>query len=107
MYVPDHCIDYRGRRIEFPDKSRRHILRNHPAIAPYLSRICEVLSEPDLVYSRSRSNTHLYYKLGICSDQFNGRFMVVYVRYNNFNRWVATCHSTSHPATADFLIFQR
>lgn len=103
----EHCIDYRGRRIEVTDAARRHILNRHPEMAPYLSRICEALAEPDLVYSRRRPDTHLYYKLGVCSDEFTSSYFVVYVRYNTVGRWVTTAHSTSVPNNVDFLIYER
>ena len=46
---------------------------------PFLPRICEVLSGPDVVLTRPGANTHIYAKLGICSDDY----FVVYVKYND------------------------
>ena len=92
MNLPDHCIDYRGRRIEFPPSAVRHILRNHSEINPYLTRICEALAEPHLVFSRPRRKTHIYYKLGVCDDDYTGPYFVVYVRYNG-DRTIVTAHS--------------
>ena len=105
MNTVDHCIDYRGRRIEFPRSAVRHIQDKHSEIDSYLSRICDVLAEPDLVYSRGNTNTHLYYKLGVCSGEFTGRYLVVYVRYNNGGLHIRTAHSTSTPIRGDFLIY--
>ena len=103
----DHCIDYRARRIEFPERTRSHILRRHPEMDPYLPRICEVLSDPDLVFSRPGSNTHIYYKSGICSDEYTSSYFVVYVRYNGRRRVVETAYSTAYFPARSFLVFQR
>ncbi len=90
MYVPDHCIDYRGRRIEFPNSALRHILRRHPDMFPFLPRVCEVLSGPDVVLTRPAANTHIYAKLGIHADDY----FVVYVRYNHAGRAITTAYPT-------------
>ena len=106
MDLPDHCIDYRGRRIEFPQSSVYHISRRHPEVYAYLPRICEVLTDPDYVFSRPGENTHIYYKWGICADEYTGPYFVVYVRYNG-DRTVATAHSITTFPLRSYLIYQR
>ena len=103
MHLPEFCIDYRGRTIEFPDGARRHILRRHPDIHPFLPRICEVLSGPDVVLTRPGANTHIYAKLGICSDDY----FVVYVKYNDTERAVTTAYSTAYLPSRLFRIHPR
>ena len=106
MQLPEHCIDYRDRRIEFPNSAVRHILDGHPEMDPYLVRICEALADPDFVFSRPNENTHFYYKQGICSDENTGAYFVVFVRYNG-TRAVRTAHSSSRFPYNSYLIYQR
>ena len=65
----EQCIDYRGRIVEFSKTARRHIINRHPDVYQYVSNICEVLSNPDFVFSRQGTDTHIFYKSGICADE--------------------------------------
>ena len=71
---------------------------------PYLHRICEVLETPDFVYSRPRTNTHIYYKSGICTDEHTSSYFVVYVSYNDYQRVIETAYSRGHLPTELFRI---
>ena len=106
MDLPDHCIDYRGRRIEFPQLAVRHISRRHPEVYTYLPRICEVLADPDFVFSRPSENTHIYYRMGIYTDEHSPKYLIVYVRYNG-ERTVRTAHATRFFPYRSYLIHQR
>ena len=106
MNLPDNCIDYRGRQIEFPPSTARHISNRHPEVYVYLPRICEVLANPDLVFSRPSENTHIYYKRGIYSDDDGPKYLIVYVRYNG-DRSVRTAHATRFFPYRSYLIHQR
>ena len=74
---------------------------------PYLSRTCEVLSSPDLVFSRPGNNTHIYYKSGVCSDEYTSSYFVMYVRYNGAGRAIETAYSTAYLPVNAFIIYQR
>ena len=107
MDLPDHCIDYRGRRIEFPLSAVRHISYGHPEVYSYLPRICEVLAESDIVFSRPSQNTHIYCKSGICIDEYTSSYFVVYVSYTNVGRAIETAYSTGRLPNGLFRIYPR
>lgn len=108
MTADERCIDYRGQIVMISRAVRAHIVDRHPEVEPYLAQLCDVLSDPDLVYSRARTKTHLYYKHGICSGEFTGAYLVAYVRYNDSgDRSVGTAYSTSTPASGDVNIYDR
>ena len=82
-----------------------HIRSGHPEIGSFLPRVCDVLSEPNLVYLRPRVGSYLFYRLGILAGRLAGAYMVVVVRYNESGGSGRTFYATTRPATGDSLVY--
>lgn len=71
-----------GKRIEFTDERRRHILQYHPDLAPFLDRLGEVLIGPNEIRKTSEDpEVLLFYKF--YSDILRGKYIVVVVKVND------------------------
>ena len=100
-------MDYRGRTIAFSEYALNHILSGHPDIGPYLPEICEVLADPDYVFTRPAQNTHIYCKDGILPEELS-RYFTVYVRYNDRGgRGITTAFPSRRLPAAEVQIYPR
>ncbi len=71
----------------------------------HLDKICDVLRSPNFVYFRERTNSYLFYKLGILLGSIANNYMVVIVGYDiSEEGFVKTAYSTGRPAYGDTLV---
>ena len=105
MELPSSCVDYRGRSVSIPPEVAGHVVRRHPEMRGQLDKICDVLNSPTLVYFRQRTDSYLFYKLGVLSGRVANNYMVVVVRYLDTGNLVKTAYSTGRPASGDSLTF--
>ena len=76
-------------------------------MGPYLPDICEVLADPDYVFTRPARNTHIYCKAGILPEEFPQHF-TVYVRYNDRGeRGIATAFPSRRLPATEVQIYPR
>jgi len=103
--VPTSCIDYKGRVVVVPRWFEEKIKRGYPEMASHVSKVCDVLKDPDYVYFRERTDGRLFYKLGILSDPIARNYMLVIVVYqDDVQGVIKTTYSTGRPALGDRLI---
>ncbi|MCI0477639.1 MAG: hypothetical protein L0Y55_15445, partial [Anaerolineales bacterium] len=56
--------------------------RGHPEVADYLDAIQATIANPDVVFeSTRRSDTRLFYSLHAGKDEYEGKHLVVVVKY--------------------------
>lgn len=107
MNAPSTCVDYRGRTVSVPAEVAYHVVQRHPEMKGHLGKICEVLNSPTLVYFRERTDSYIYYKLGVLSGRVANNYMVVVVIYLSTGNLVKTVYSTGRPASGDSLAFMQ
>ena len=103
--LPLECSDYSGRTIRLDSDTIEHITLRHPEMTEFLSRICDVALSPDFVYYRQRTNSYLFYRLGLLTGRLANTYMVVIIRYNDLDDGEGrTVYPTTSPARGDVLI---
>jgi len=81
-----------GQPVELTDERRGHILKRHPAVAPFLDRIHEVLTRPDRVRRSTYDPNVLLFSLFYC-DILDGKHLVVVVKTDG-RRFILTVYIT-------------
>jgi len=100
-----NCVDWSGRPVTLSQNTVDHIAIRHVEMAPFLRRTCDVLETPGLVHFRSRTQSYLFYKLGILDGRLYNTYMVVIVAYDQENNGtVSTAYPTTRPARGDIPI---
>lgn len=85
-------VDFLNRKVLLIEEKWKHIIEEHQEVIPYSTRMSEVLSFPDLIKeSVYNNNVFLFYRF--YNDIFNGKYLVVVVRYNMKNI-ILTCYIT-------------
>ena len=103
-----NCADWLGRSVTLDQNTTDHVATRHPEMVPYLGLVCDVLTMPDFVYFRERTQAHLFYKLGILDGRLYNTYMVVIVRYEAGGRGIVrTVYPTTQPARGDTLMYVR
>lgn len=103
-----NCTDFSGRRVYLTQRVANHIQERHREMAPFLARVCDVLSVPDFVYLRLRTDSYLFYKLDVLTGKLVNTYMVAIVRYNEVGEGeVRTVYPTTRPASGDELVHLR
>ena len=102
------CLDCWGQSVSVGQDLFGHVALRHPEMEPFLTRICEVLEAPDFIYTRPRTQSYLFYKLGILTGRLYNTYMVGIVRYGLIGEaTVRTVYPTTQPARGDLLSFVR
>lgn len=105
MNFPIECIDHEGRRVIVTEAVATHVSQRHVEMMIHLEKICDVLKTPDLVYFRKRTDSYIFYKLGVLSGSMSRNYMVVIAKYDeNGEGLVRTTFSTGKPANGDMLV---
>ncbi len=79
--------DYSGTRVvlgakEWNNKIISDAPIGHPEVADYVDTIRLTIGEPDIVFeSTTRSDTRLLYKLNAGRDEYQGKHLVIVVKY--------------------------
>ena len=92
------CTDYDGRRVALTRRTVVHVEGRHLEMVRFLNRTCDVLGAPNLVCYRKRTDSHLYYKLGVLTGKLSNTYMVVVVRYNQTRGASQNAVWTTRPA---------
>ena len=83
-----------GQPVELTDERRAHILKRHPAIAPFLERIRDVLALPEEV-RRSKYDPEVLLLSRFYPDILGGKHVVVVVKIDG--RWlILTIYVSGH-----------
>lgn len=99
-----NCVDWSGRPVTLAQNIAQHIAIRHPEMISFLQRTCDVLAAPDFVYFRERTDSYLFYRLGILDGRLYNTYMVVIVRYGAEDHGtVRTIYPTTQPASGDTL----
>jgi len=84
--------DIFGDSIELTTERWLHIVKEHPEVRQYKSRIKEVLKEPDYIKRSKRdAEVLLYYKF--YKDIFKGKYMICVVK-KGIRSFILTCYIT-------------
>ncbi len=105
MDLTVNCVDWSGRPVMLAQNIAEHNASRHPEMVRFLQRTCDVLEAPDFVYFRSRTQSHLFYNLGILDDRLYNTYMVVIVGYGAGDHGtVRNIYPTTQPASGDTLL---
>lgn len=87
-----------GSIIKLTDKHWSHIIKEHPEVGAYKSRLSDVLTKPDLVKRSKRDkDTFLYYRY--YKDIYKGKYLLVVAR----DGLLLTCYITDRIKEGDII----
>ena len=79
-------LDPDGRRVELVEERWRHILAEHPELAPHLANVTQAVREPDQRMAGREANEEWFYLEGAGPS----RWLKVVVHYEQGRGWIAT-----------------
>lgn len=87
-----------GNTIKLTDNHWDHIIKEHPEVQPYKTRLFKVLSKPDLVKKSKRDkDTFLYYRY--YKDIHQGKYLLIVARIKD--ELLLTCYITDRIKEGD------